>query len=105
MAGTERNGDSMKKVQVITRVTYLANGVEYQKKEDAAAALGLHICPKCNGTGSVSIEYNAYPSGLPDSGWVEDIKTKIISCDLCAGGGYTEQKFEPVTKVVGYKSS
>ena len=31
-------------------------------------------CPKCCGTGSVRIRYNAYPSGLPDSGWVEDWK-------------------------------
>ena len=25
-------------------------------------------CPKCNGSGKVSVRYNAYPTGLPDSG-------------------------------------
>lgn len=105
MVGTERKGKVMKRIQKITRVTYAACGVEYQKKEDAAAALGLHKCPKCDGDGSISIEYNAYPSGLPDSGWAKDMKTKIISCDLCTGEGYTERKFEPISKVVGYKAS
>jgi len=31
-------------------------------------------CPKCNGEGCNKIKYNAYPKGLPDSGFVEDWK-------------------------------
>ena len=55
----------------------------------------IHRCPKCNGSGMVSIKYNAYPSGLPDSGWVEDWKYKNIECDLCHGDGYTEHEYNP----------
>ena len=55
----------------------------------------IHTCPKCNGTGTVSVKYNAYPSGLPDSGWVEDWKYKEVECDLCKGEGYTEHEYKP----------
>lgn len=55
----------------------------------------IHKCPKCHGTGKVSIRYNAYPSGLPDSGWVEDWKYKDVECDLCQGEGYTEHEYKP----------
>ena len=30
----------------------------------------IYKCPKCSGKGSITVEYNAYPSGLPDSGFV-----------------------------------
>ena len=52
-------------------------------------------CPKCNGSGKVSVRYNAYPTGLPDSGGVEDWKYKDIECDLCHGEGYTEHEYKP----------
>lgn len=55
----------------------------------------IHRCPKCKGAGKVSIRYNAYPSGLPDSGWVQDWKYKDIDCDLCGGEGYTEREYRP----------
>lgn len=61
-------------------------------------------CPKCNGEGGEQKRYNAYPSGLPDSGWVEEWKFKYVQCDLCEGHGYTKRELKPVTKteVVGY---
>lgn len=52
-------------------------------------------CPKCHGTGKVEIRYNAYPSGMPDSGWVEDWKYKDVECDLCNGKGYTTREYKP----------
>lgn len=52
-------------------------------------------CPNCNGIGVVRVKYNAYPSGLPDSGWVEDWKYKAVGCDLCNGHGYTVKEYVP----------
>lgn len=52
-------------------------------------------CPKCNGKGVVTISYNAYPPGLPDSGFVEDIRYKDIECDLCKGEGYADKLYKP----------
>ena len=37
-----------------------------------------HKCPKCNGLGYTVKEYNKYPTGLPDSGWVYEPGYKIL---------------------------
>lgn len=63
----------------------------------------IHQCPKCNGLGYNKVKYNAYPSGLPDSGWVEDWRYKDVPCDVCDNFGYTEKELKPVTKIIGYK--
>lgn len=63
----------------------------------------IYKCPKCCGKGYISKRYNAYPSGLPDSGWVEDWKWEDIECDLCNGDGYTEHEYKPKMKQVGWK--
>lgn len=55
----------------------------------------IHKCPKCNGTGVNKVKYNAYPTVLPDSGFVHDWKYKYVSCDLCNGEGYTEHEYKP----------
>lgn len=55
----------------------------------------IHKCPKCNGSGTIRQKYNAYPTGLPDSGWVEDWQYKNITCDLCNGEGYTCHEYKP----------
>lgn len=64
-----------------------------------------HECPKCKGDGVLQIRYNAYPNGLPDSGWVEDWKIKTIDCDVCEGHGYTKKEMKPIvkTEVLGYE--
>lgn len=62
-------------------------------------------CPKCNGEGTLEVTYNAYPSGLPDSGWVYEPKTKIVECDLCNGEGYTSVEYKPNIVQQGYISS
>lgn len=55
----------------------------------------IHRCPKCEGNGYIVEEYNAYPSGFPDSGWVYEPGYRNITCDLCDGEGFTENEFRP----------
>lgn len=62
----------------------------------------LFECPKCHGKGGYVVTYNAYPSGLPDSGWVYEEGKKTVSCDLCHGKGYTDVKYVPKMKFDGY---
>lgn len=59
-----------------------------------------HRCPKCHGSGIVSIEYNAYPKGLPDSDFRTDMQWQDIPCDLCAGVGFTAEKYKAQYKKV-----
>lgn len=63
-----------------------------------------HICPQCNARGVTQQKYNAYPSCLPDSGWVDDLKCKDVSCDLCQGYGYTVKKYVPKMVQQGWES-
>lgn len=54
----------------------------------------IHICPQCNGSGYIVKEYNTYPRGLPDSGFVYEPCYMDVKCDLCFGEGYTEHKYK-----------
>lgn len=54
-----------------------------------------YLCPKCNGMGTLTIEYNGYPSGLPDSGFVYEAAYRKEECDLCKGQGYTNRQMKP----------
>lgn len=54
-----------------------------------------YLCPKCNGMGTLTIEYNGYPSGLPDSGFVYEPAYREEECDLCKGEGYTDKLMKP----------
>ena len=62
-------------------------------------------CPKCHGQGYLVTEYNGYPTGLPDSGFVYEPAYDYKTCDLCKGMGYTEKEYKPITetKIIGYK--
>lgn len=64
-----------------------------------------YVCPKCQGKGYLVREYNGYPAGLPDSGWVYEPAYDYSVCDVCDGMGYTETEVKPIveTKIVGYK--
>jgi RecJ-like exonuclease len=62
-----------------------------------------HTCPHCKGKGHTLEEYNAYPQGFPDSGWVEDMKERAVICTVCKGKCATPTLLKPVTKVVGYE--
>ena len=66
---------------------------------------GDYICPKCGGKGYIVTEYNAYPSGLPDSGWVYKPGYNYEECNLCNGIGYTKTQYKAKTetKIVGYE--
>lgn len=52
-------------------------------------------CPKCRGKGYVIVEYNCYPRGLPDSGFVYKPGYKNKKCNLCNGEGYTSHEYKP----------
>lgn len=61
-------------------------------------------CPNCKGKGYTVQEYNAYPNGLPDSGWVYKPGYKNVPCDLCHGVGYTENQYKPKMVQDGWES-
>ena len=64
-----------------------------------------HRCPKCDGKGYTEEEYNSYPTGLPDSGFVYKPAWRKITCDLCGGEGWLEKEMKPKYKKVfdGYE--
>lgn len=72
------------------------NNVIYTNKEDCANADGLVKCKKCNSTGLEKYEHiTPYPSGLPDSGWVDDtVEIKTRTCSRCDGIGYVKNNIE-----------
>ena len=55
----------------------------------------IYVCPKCNGKGHMIVEYNCYPRGLPDSGFVYEAAYKDVECDLCNGDWYTDKQYVP----------
>lgn len=65
----------------------------------------VYRCPKCHGKGYTVEEYNAYPTNLPDSGWVYEAGYRNIPCDLCNSQGWLEKEMKPKYKQVldGYE--
>lgn len=89
---------------MIEKIVYESNdGKTFDNKLECIHHEGNYMCPKCKGEGIVKEKYNAYPSGLPDSGWVDDWKFKDVGCNVCNGKGYTERKLKPIIKTVGYE--
>ena len=89
---------------MITKLVYVADdGAEFNSKTACLKHENKNICPQCGGEGVIQEKYNAYPSGLPDSGWVDDWKTRPVDCPTCRGAGHTEKLLKPVTKTVGYE--
>jgi hypothetical protein len=72
----------------------------YLDKESCAAEDGLVKCKICSGKGQEKyehIEIIPYPSGRPDSGWVEPkriITPKTRECTRCLGLGYVQENIE-----------
>lgn len=68
----------------------------YSNKEDCAKADGLVKCKLCNSRGIEKYEVTIpYPSGLPDSDWVDDtIEIRERTCTRCKGLGYVEINIE-----------
>lgn len=60
----------------------------------------LVVCKLCNSTGLEKYEHVIpYPSGLPDSGWVDDtIEIRERTCTRCKGLGYVECNIEDDTE-------
>jgi rubrerythrin len=65
----------------------------------------IYKCPACMGRGKITEEYNAYPSGLPDSGWVYEAGYRDKKCTLCDGHGYTNKKYVPKMVQEGWVES
>ncbi len=63
----------------------------------------IYKCPNCHGQGFKTVEYNSYPNGLPDSGWVYEAAYKNVECDLCKGEGYTDHEYKPRMIQDGWK--
>lgn len=49
-------------------------------------------CPKCTGLGYEVKSVNTYPSGLPDSGWVDQMEDIAYVCHVCNGQGFTKER-------------
>ena len=43
----------------------------------------------------MTVEYNYYPKGLPESGFVYRPALKDEECNLCKGEGYTSHEYKP----------
>ena len=65
----------------------------------------IHKCPQCEGRGFIVEYYNAYPSGLPDSGWVYEEGRRELCCNLCKGHGYTEKEYKPKLVQQGWEEA
>lgn len=94
MEGTEENYKFAKDVKLIKQLI-----TKYGEETSLKDALHKYItpyffeCPKCHGYGYSTEEYNGYPDGLPDSGWVYEPAYKKIRCSLCLGIGYTREEY------------
>ena len=76
-------------------IARFGSDITLQQIYDNFRAIYKYVCPKCNGRGLVTEKYNPYPSGLLDSGFVENWEYRDVDCDLCKGIGYTKVKYKP----------
>ena len=67
-------------------------GTIHLNRNECAAEDKLVQCKNCKSSGLETYEHRIpYPSGLPDSGWVNDtIETRKRTCSRCNGLGYVE---------------
>lgn len=83
----------MKIPEISALIREYGKGTTLQTLMNSARNTLRYECPKCNAQGSKSVKYNAYPKGMPDSGWVDDWQYKTVECDLCHGEGYTAKQY------------
>lgn len=84
-----------KQLQILHDVKALFGNNVNCDVEIAKLKSNLFECPNCHGSGIIYEKYNAYPSGLPDSGWAERWEYKEKECPLCKGEGYTRKEYRP----------
>lgn len=87
------NSLTIRDLEAISNYVIMNGGAGFPEFVNARKELFKHKCPKCDGLGYEVITYNAYPSGLPDSGWVDDMQEFKAECNLCNGNGFTKEKF------------
>lgn len=85
-AGSIRIADVMALVDRFDRSTTLGQLLSMVKSQYP------HKCPKCEGKGFEVVRVNTYPSGLPDSGWVDQMEDFNVTCDICNGQGFTKER-------------
>lgn len=86
----------MKVFELMNLINYYGDDVTLKDVlNDITNNKPIYKCPNCNGTGKISVEYNGYPEGLPDSGFVYEPTYKDVECELCKSEGYTTVKYRP----------
>ena len=89
---------------IINLVKNFGRDMTLGKLLDETLKIYPHQCPNCKGKGYITREYNGYPSGLPDSGFVYEAAYEDIPCELCKGIGYTKKHFVPNMVQQGWKT-
>lgn len=82
-----------KEVKMKKATVYIAkDGSIYHNRHDCAIYDKMYECPDCKTTGIIKYEHRVpYPSGFPDSGWVEDtVEIREKNCFRCSGLGYLD---------------
>lgn len=81
------------------------NGKIFDNIEDCAKEDNLAVCYACKGKGVEKYEHRIpYPSGLPDSGWVDDtIEIRTRECSRCKGLKYVEYNKEEDPEYIEYQ--
>ena len=95
----------MKVHEIDALISRFGSGTTLREIRQYVMGNRIHKCPKCHGNGYVEVEYNAYPSGLPDSGFAVDMRIKHEPCELCDAHGYTEKELKPKMVQHGWESA
>lgn len=95
----------MKIYEVEELINKYGEGTTLREVLDKMKGNDKHKCPKCKGKGYLVETYNAYPTCLPDSGFVYKEGLREITCDLCEGKGYTNKEYKPKikTEIIGWE--
>lgn len=108
LADYEPTGKNILKASDRVKIQHLLDrhgNITLQQLLDSLPVPSGFVCPKCNATGRVTRQYDAYPRGLPDSGWATDMRTHYVKCDACAGEGYTAKQLVPNMVQQGWKET
>lgn len=81
------------------------SGKIFENVDDCAKEDGYVLCFSCKGKGIETFKHRIpYPSGLPDSGWVDDtIEIRERPCSRCGGLKYVAYNKEEDPEYILYK--